>query len=138
MPATNASPIVRLRRGGTIVQTSIGAIQFGAPPETIKDSISAGLEVPRIFVMPGNWFSRRRGIAIAELEFPVYYNYFRLGRRVTAVCDSEEGGRLVSAAADAASTAPYQDLKASDDRSAANAAAPSTSAGRRGHRRHAG
>src|SRR5688572_25279708 len=93
--ASPAAPaVVHLSRGGTLVKTSIGAVQFGAPPETIKDALSAGLEVPSIFVMPRTWFSRRRGLTVAELEFPVYYNYFMLGRRVTAVCDDEERRRL--------------------------------------------
>src|SRR5262245_48824617 len=86
-----AARIVRLKRGGTVVMTSAGAVQFGAPPETIKDALNAGLEVPAIFVMPSQWFSRRRGVTVAELEFPVYYNFFVLGRRVRVVCD--EAGR---------------------------------------------
>jgi CRP-like cAMP-binding protein/ribonuclease BN (tRNA processing enzyme) len=86
--------VVRLSRGGTLVQTSIGAVQFGAPPETIKDALSAKLQVPSIFVMPRTWFSKRRGLTVAELEFPVYYNYFMLGRRVTAVCGEDEVRRL--------------------------------------------
>lgn len=93
MPAADRAPasVIHLSRGGTVVFTSIGAVQFGAPPETIKDSLQAGIEVPSIYVMPQEWFSRRRGTTVAELEFPVYYNYFVLDRRVTAVCD--EGGR---------------------------------------------
>src|SRR5450432_1116049 len=95
MSAGRPSPtIVPLGRGGTLVRTSIGGVQFGAPPETIKDALNAGLEVPRIFVMPDTWFSRRRGVTVAELEFPVYYNYFVLERRVTAVCDEAGAQRL--------------------------------------------
>ncbi len=81
----------RLPRGGVIVETSAGAVQLGAPPETIKDALAAGLEVPATFVMPQTWFARKRGVTVAELEFPAYYNYFLRGRRVTAVCD--EAGR---------------------------------------------
>jgi CRP-like cAMP-binding protein/phosphoribosyl 1,2-cyclic phosphodiesterase len=91
-----ASTIVALPRGGTIVHTSIGPVQFGAPPETIKDSLQAGIEVPSVFVLPQTWFSRRRGITVAELEFPVYYNYFVRGRRVLAVCDESGRKRLLS------------------------------------------
>ena len=91
-----ASTIVPLPRGGTIVHTSIGPIQFGAPPETIKDSLAAGIDVPSIFVLPSVWFSRRRGITVAELEFPVYYNYFVRGRRVLAVCDAAGRRRLLT------------------------------------------
>jgi CRP-like cAMP-binding protein/ribonuclease BN (tRNA processing enzyme) len=96
MPAPRPAPppVLQLPRGGTIVQTSIGAVQFGAPPETIKDALAAGLEVPAIFVMPSSWFSRRRGITVAELEFPVYYNYFILGRKVCAVTDEIGKKRL--------------------------------------------
>src|SRR5690242_155874 len=86
-----AGTVLPLSRGGTIVRTSIGPVQFGAPPETIKDALSAGVEVPSIFVMPSAWFATRRGVTLAELEFPVYYNYFILGRRVVAVTD--EAGR---------------------------------------------
>jgi CRP-like cAMP-binding protein/ribonuclease BN (tRNA processing enzyme) len=91
-----AQRIVKLERGGTMVMTSSGPVQFGAPPETIKDAMAAGLQVPSIFVLPGKWFSRRRGVTLAELEFPVYYNYFLLGRRVTAVCDESERRRLTT------------------------------------------
>lgn len=41
-----------LNRGGIVVDTSIGPIQFGIPPETIKDSISSGSEVPQYYVVP--------------------------------------------------------------------------------------
>jgi ribonuclease BN (tRNA processing enzyme) len=92
--STAAPAVVRLERGGTLVMTSIGAVQFGAPPETLKDALRAGLQVPSIFVMPRTWFSKRRGLTVAELEFPVYYNYFICGRRVTAVCDEEGRKRL--------------------------------------------
>jgi CRP-like cAMP-binding protein/glyoxylase-like metal-dependent hydrolase (beta-lactamase superfamily II) len=86
--------LVRLPRGGVIVDTSAGAIQLGAPPETIKDTLAAGRPVPSIFVLPSTWFSRSRGLTVAELEFPVYYNFFVLGRRVTAVCDVRGRDRL--------------------------------------------
>ncbi|HKA87631.1 MAG TPA: cyclic nucleotide-binding domain-containing protein [Haliangiales bacterium] len=89
-----APKVIPLRRGGAIVETSIGAVQFGAPPETLKDALNAGLEVPSIFVLPRVWFSRRRGTSLAELEFPTYYNYFVCGRRVTVVCDADARRRL--------------------------------------------
>lgn len=86
--------VIRLARGGVIVRTSAGAVQLGAPPETIKDALAAGLEVPSLFVLPSTWFSRGRGLAVAELEFPVYYNYFVLGRPLTAVCAAQDVPRL--------------------------------------------
>lgn len=41
-----------LKRGGLVVDTSAGSIQFGIPPETIKDSLISGFEVPQFFVVP--------------------------------------------------------------------------------------
>ena len=43
--------LIRLPRGGIIIQTSAGNVQFGMPPETVKDSMLMGLDVPRIFVL---------------------------------------------------------------------------------------
>ena len=82
------------KRSRTIVTTSGGAVQFGAPPETIKDALNAGLTVPSIFVLPKVWLPRRRGVSFAELEFPVYYNYFLCGRKLTAIVDAAGRGRL--------------------------------------------
>jgi CRP-like cAMP-binding protein/phosphoribosyl 1,2-cyclic phosphodiesterase len=78
---------ITLPRGGIYVRTPLGAVQFGVPPETIKDSLSLGLEVPSIFVCPRQLFDRRRGVNVAEVEFPAYYNYFILKRRVRLVVD---------------------------------------------------
>jgi CRP-like cAMP-binding protein/phosphoribosyl 1,2-cyclic phosphodiesterase len=76
------------------VRTSAGLVQFGAPPETIKDALALGLAVPTIYVLPTTWFLRRRGLTCAELEFPAYYNYFLHGRRLLAVCDEDGRRRL--------------------------------------------
>lgn len=43
--------VTKLPRGGLIVSTVIGNIQFGMPPETIKDSLNQGIDVPTIFVV---------------------------------------------------------------------------------------
>ncbi|MEZ0230899.1 MAG: cAMP/cGMP-dependent 3',5'-cyclic-AMP/GMP phosphodiesterase [Planctomycetota bacterium] len=79
-----------LPRGGLVVKTSAGLIQFGIPPETIKDSIISGKEVPTTFVVPRERFDRRRGINVSEVEFPAYYNFFILKRRVSLVVDDKD------------------------------------------------
>ena len=43
----------QLPRGGYVVKTSEGPIQFGMPPDTIKDHLLVGLEVPIAFVVYG-------------------------------------------------------------------------------------
>mmetsp|Transcript_30239 Transcript_30239/g.27548 ORF Transcript_30239/g.27548 Transcript_30239/m.27548 type:complete len:109 (+) Transcript_30239:38-364(+) len=68
--------IIPLQRGGCVVNTKIGPIQFGIPPETVKDHMVNGFEVPTYFILPTNRFDRKLGINVAEFEFPAYYNFF--------------------------------------------------------------
>ena len=78
--------MIHLPRGGTVVSTCAGDIQFGIPPETIKDSMKLGLSVPTYFVILGEMFDRQAGLNMAEFEFPAYFNFFVLKRRVTLIC----------------------------------------------------
>ncbi|GMH72214.1 hypothetical protein TrST_g787 [Triparma strigata] len=75
-----------LPRGGIIVSTVAGDIQFGIPPETIKDSMKLGITVPTYFVILGEMFDRQAGLNMAEFEFPAYFNFFCLKKRVTLIC----------------------------------------------------
>ncbi len=86
-PASNS---YTLGRGGVVVRTSAGLVQFGIPPETIKDSMGGGLDVPTVFVVPHERFDRRRGVNVSEVEFPAYYNFFVLKRRVNLVVDDAD------------------------------------------------
>jgi phosphoribosyl 1,2-cyclic phosphodiesterase len=81
--------VVQLPRGGIYVRTSAGPVQFGIPPETIKDGMALGLDVPVAYVVPHELFDRRRGISVAEFEFPAYYNFFLLKRRARLVVESD-------------------------------------------------
>lgn len=58
--------------GGLLISTRQEPVQFGIPPETIKDTMATG--VPSIFIVPGTLFSLEKGISLTELEFPVYYH----------------------------------------------------------------
>ncbi len=80
----------RLPRGGALLETSAGWIQFGAVPETIKDTLGTTAGVPRIFVVPPKLISLDRGVSFADLEFPVYFNFFGFGRRITVICDEAQ------------------------------------------------
>ncbi len=68
--------ITELPRGGYLVDTSAGYIQFGSPPETLKDTIFLPKGVPQIFVLPIEHFDPKHGMSVAEIEFPIYYNFF--------------------------------------------------------------
>lgn len=91
-----ASPIA-LPRGGTYVRTSAGAIQVGMPPETIKDVMEMKLDVPIAYVLPLELFDRRRGLSVAEFEFPAYYSFFLLKRRCRLVALDRDVERRVRA-----------------------------------------
>ena len=71
------------------MQTKYGAIQFGVPPETIKDSLMLGLEVPGFYVLPKDRFNLKFGTNVSEIEFPAYYNFFLKGRSTTIICTQD-------------------------------------------------
>ena len=82
--------ITELPRGGYLVQTPGGYFQFGAPPETIKDTMFLPEGVPTVFVLPKQFFNWRKGISVAELEFPIYYNFFLKKRKTILICTQEQ------------------------------------------------
>ena len=77
--------VVYLPRGGIYVHTPAGPVQFGMPPETIKDSMTLGLTLPAFFVVPKERFNLAAGINVAEFEFPAYYNFFFKRRRINLI-----------------------------------------------------
>jgi len=85
----------QLPRGGYVVPTSVGLIQFGSPPETIKDTMVLPTKVPRIFVLPEQMFNIEKGIAVAELEFPLYYNHFLCQKKTYIIGTKEQRDQLM-------------------------------------------
>jgi CRP-like cAMP-binding protein/glyoxylase-like metal-dependent hydrolase (beta-lactamase superfamily II) len=86
----STSSWLALPRGGYFVPTSVGPIQIGIPPETIKDVMELKLDVPTAYVLPRELFDRRRGLSVAEFEFPTYYSFFLLKRRARLVVSSRD------------------------------------------------
>ena len=82
--------IYRLPRGGYITDTSAGYVQVGSPPETIKDSMHLEKDVPEIICLPKHFFSRDKGISVAEVEFPIYYNFFLKQRKTKLICNQSQ------------------------------------------------
>lgn len=96
-PSLATSSTVALPRGGTYVRTRAGAVQVGMPPETIKDVMELRLDVPVAYVLPLELFDRRRGLSVAEFEFPAYYSFFLLKRRCRLVALDRDVERRVRA-----------------------------------------
>jgi CRP-like cAMP-binding protein/phosphoribosyl 1,2-cyclic phosphodiesterase len=65
-------------------------------PETIKDTIGKPEGVPAIYLLPGHLCSVELGISLADLEFPVYYNYFVKRRRTTVICEEHQKRNLTA------------------------------------------
>lgn len=86
-----------LPRGGYYIPTASGPVQIGMPPETIKDVMELKLDVPIAYVLPRELFDRRRGLSVAEFEFPAYYSFFLLKRRCRLVVESIDIERRVRA-----------------------------------------
>ncbi len=82
--------IIDLPKGGIIVDTKIGAIQLGVPPETIKDSLELNREVPVIYVAPKDLFSFRRMASLIDIEFPAYYNFFVAKKKIAILCTENQ------------------------------------------------
>ena len=91
--------VTHLPRGGVYVQTKHGNIQFGMPPETIKDSLNLGLEVPSIFVPPKDRFNLKYGTNCCEIEFPAYWNFFVKGR-LSIVATSADAAEVIQKVVD--------------------------------------
>ncbi len=86
-----------LPRGGLYVPTSEGAVQVGIPPETIKDVMAERLALPELYVVPHKLFDQRRGLSVAEFEFPAYYSFFLLKRKARLLVESAEIERRIRA-----------------------------------------
>ena len=96
---TTKSNLVRgtyksLARGGYLAETSVGYLQVGSPPETIKDTMRLERSTPQIFILPNEFFHVHKGISVAELEFPIYYNHFLRQKKTYIVCTHEQREQL--------------------------------------------
>lgn len=69
--------------------------QVGAYPETIKDTMTSSEGVPQIFVVPERLFDAYVGVSAAELEFPVYFNFYLKGRKLRFICRKKQLRPLV-------------------------------------------
>ena len=86
--------VILLPRGGYVVDTPAGYIQFGSPPETIKDTMKVPGSVPEIFVLASELFDWMKGISIAEIEFPLYYNFFIRKKKTFILCTEKQYSQM--------------------------------------------
>ena len=53
-----------------------------------------GMSVPTHFVLMGEMFDRQAGLNMAEFEFPAYFNFFCLKKKVTLICHADMETRI--------------------------------------------
>jgi CRP-like cAMP-binding protein len=75
-----------LSRGGLLVSLGDFLLQIGSYPETIKDTMKTEKGVPDLILLPDDLFDINFGLSIAEIEFPVYYNFFIKKRKTRIIC----------------------------------------------------
>ena len=91
----NDEKCIYLRKGGFLIETKIGNIQYGIPPETLKDSMKMGYSVPEYYIIPDKTFDWNDGISLMEFEFPVYYNFFlRKQNKTKLICDQKTANNI--------------------------------------------
>lgn len=82
----NNNPLI-LEKGGYLLEVENHLVQIGCPPETIKDSIIKKKEVPAIFILTeGNFLCENSFKSLMEIEFPIYYNFFLLKKKISVIC----------------------------------------------------
>lgn len=80
---------LNLPRGGCVIFTKIGPIQFGIPPETVKDSLDLNIEIPTYYIVPSSKWDKIFNISVAEFEFPAYFNFFIKKKKINLICTKE-------------------------------------------------
>lgn len=85
---------VSLPRGGILIPTAGGNIQFGIPSETIKDTMKLECGVPTTYIVPHYMFDITKGLSLSDIEFPVYFNFFINKRKTRIVCSEIQRKRL--------------------------------------------
>ncbi len=84
-----------------MIPTAGGNIQFGIPPETIKDSMKLECGVPTTYIVPNYMFDITKGLSLSDIEFPVYFNSFISKRKTRIVCSENQRKRIEDAISEA-------------------------------------
>lgn len=84
-----------LAKGGIIISTKIGNIQFGTTSECILELQDLDIPIPNIYVLPSILFEKKYLINLLELEPIVLYNFLRKNK--TILISSKENEKIIKA-----------------------------------------
>ncbi len=79
-----------LPRGGQLLCWGDLVVQIGAYPETIKDTMGRPHGVPSAYLLPDRLFDVTKGVSRAEVEFPVYFNFYLRGQKTLLICQRRQ------------------------------------------------
>ena len=82
--------VFELPRGGQVISWGDLVVQVGAYPETIKDTMGRPHGVPSTFLLPERLFDVTKGVSRAEIEFPVYFNFYLRGQKTLLICQRRQ------------------------------------------------
>ena len=82
--------VFELPRGGQVVSWGDLVVQVGAYPETIKDTMGRPHGVPSVFLLPERLFDVTKGVSRAEIEFPVYFNFYLRQQKTLLICQRRQ------------------------------------------------
>jgi CRP-like cAMP-binding protein/glyoxylase-like metal-dependent hydrolase (beta-lactamase superfamily II) len=82
--------VIELPRGGQLISWGDLVVQVGAYPETIKDTMGRPHGVPSAFLLPERLFDVTKGVSRAEIEFPVYFNFYLRGQKTLLICQRRQ------------------------------------------------
>ena len=78
-----------LSKGGIIVNTAIGNIQFGVPFGTLNELNEMQIEIPKIFVVPTTLFEKKYMINLMDIEPIVMHHYLKNKTKVILIVSKE-------------------------------------------------
>lgn len=82
---------IKLSRGGyLILEDGKILVQLGVPPETIKDTLKLFGDAPQYYIIPRRMIDNVTFLNVAEVEFPIYYNYFVKKRKTFIICTEKQ------------------------------------------------
>ena len=85
----------------SVVNTTVGRIQFGSPPEMAKKWMRNKNEVPTYYVLPPDPMFRENSINFGDIEFPIYWyafvkNWVKKGKRITVIGTPDQIERMAT------------------------------------------
>ena len=85
---------IKLKRGGILVQTKLGNIQFGISHNTLKDIKELDQDFPEYYITPSIFFDKKFMINMVDLESPIIGYFYEKKKKVKIICSKENEEKM--------------------------------------------